>query len=66
MSYGDEYSKIKREAYLQGAISILLGIKNEMENHKSKFGFYPQMKYFVKVVIPDWEKALEKEFEALK
>lgn len=63
MSYGDEYSKIKREAYLQGRINMLTEIKHEMENHKSKYGFYPKMEYFLKVIIPYWEKSLEKELE---
>lgn len=66
MSYGDKFSEIKREAYLNGCMDMLLQIKNEMENHKTKYGFYSQMKYFLSCILPAYIKSIEKQQEELK
>ena len=66
MSYGDKYSEIKREAYLNGCMDMLLQIKDEMEYHKIKYGFYSQMKYFLTCILPAYIKSIKKQQEELK
>ena len=61
MSYGDDFSEIKREAYLNGCMDMLLQIQEKMEYHKTKYGFYPQTKYFLTCILPSYIKSIEKQ-----
>lgn len=56
MSMGsyDEYS-----AYIQGKLDTLISIRTELEEHNSKYGFYPQTKYLINKIIPYWENKLK-------
>ena len=50
----NEYS-----CYIQGKLDTLTSIKIELEEHKSKYGFYPQTKYLINKIIPYWENKLK-------
>lgn len=52
-SYNEDLS------YIRGKLDALISIRTELEEHNSKYGFYPQTKYLVNKIIPYWENELK-------